>query len=106
MKYYSETLNQLFNSEKDLITAENKAKETEEAKKKAEIAKKEARATRAKEVDKALKEADAATMNAQKLLKEFIKDYGSYHTSYELSDIDNLTTNSFIDLLTSFLGDI
>lgn len=104
MKYYSETLNKLFETEKDLLAAEQKVKEADEAKRKAEAAKKEARAARAKEVDKALKDADAASAKAQKLLKEFVKDYGSYHTSYELSDVDNLTANSFVDLLTSFLG--
>lgn len=105
MKYYSEMLNKLFESEKDLVAAESKVKIAEEAKKKAEAAKKEARAARAKEVDKALKDADAATAKAQKLLKEFVKDYGSYHTSYELSDVESSAANSFIDLLTSFLGE-
>lgn len=105
MKYYSETLNKLFETEKDLLAEEKKVKEAEAAKIEAEKAKKEARATRAKEVEKALKDADAAQSKAQKLLTDFIKDYGYFHTTYSLSDTENHPSTSFVDLLTSFLGE-
>lgn len=104
MKYYSEALNKLFNTEKDLVMAETKAKEAEVAKKKAEEEKKKNRATRAKEVETALKAANAAQTEAIKKLKAFINDYGYYHTSYVNDDVAESTYDSFFDVLNSFLS--
>lgn len=86
MKFYSEKLNKLFDSEKECAEAEEaqvKAEAEAEAKKKALS---EKRAERAKEV----KDAYEATVEAWKVyedkLRSFIDDYGSYHTTVKPSD--------------------
>lgn len=107
MKYYSETLNELFDTEKDLIEAETRKRDEETKKLAAEKAQKEARAKRAKEVEEALKIANDAQVNAINLLKEFTKDYGYFHTSYSINDAEkkgNKINPSFFDILTDFLG--
>ena len=97
MKYYSEVLNKTFDTEKECLKAEQEAAA---AKKKAELeekAKKEARAARAAEVEQALKDARTADMKADELLRAFVKDYGSYHTT--LKDADAyIPFNSIFDL--------
>jgi hypothetical protein len=79
MKYYSETLNKMFDSEKELLQAED----AEEVKKAAEQAHakqlKETRKARAKAVDDAYK-------TYHDLLRDFVKDYGGYHTTYKADD--------------------
>lgn len=106
MKFYSESLNKLFNTEKELMEAEAKVKAAEAKKLEEEKAKKAARATRAKEVEKALKEANEAQAKAVKMLKDFINDYGYFHMSYSSDNAkeENATNvDSFFDALTSFL---
>lgn len=108
MKYYSETLNELFDTEKDLIEAETRKRDEETKKQAAEKAKKEVRAKRAKEVEEALKVANEAQGNALKLLKDFTKDYGYFHTSYSADEAEkgrNHINTSFFDILTNFLED-
>ena len=86
MKYFSEVLNKTFDTEKECLKAEQEAVA---AKKKIELeekAKKEARAARAAEVDQALKDARTADKKADELLRAFVKDYGSYHTTLKDSD--------------------
>lgn len=75
MKYYSETLNKVFDTEDELKTAE----EEHEKKYAVQLKKKEERAERAKEVEKAYKE-------YRKLLNAFIKDYGYYHQTIREDD--------------------
>ena len=111
MKYYSTELKKLFDTEAALLSAEAAAKKLELEKAEAEKIKKAKRAERAKEVDAALKAATEARNKALKLLNEFTKDYGYYHTSYTLEDINNDITNkndvntvsNFINLLNTFL---
>ena len=71
MKYYSETLKKLYDTEKDLVQAEGEAKKAELEKLRKEREAKEARATRAKEVEEAIKAADAARVKANQLLSDF-----------------------------------
>jgi hypothetical protein len=88
MKYYSEHTRQFYDSVEECEKAEN---ELVEAKKKAELeakAKSEAREKRAKEVEEAMKNAHEAYEKFDKLLKEFVKDYGSFHYSYTDKDHD------------------
>ena len=75
MKYYSEKTKKLYESEKELKEAEKGLLELEVKEKE----KREQRSARAKEVEEAYK-------NYQKLLKDFIKDYGSYHMSLKDGD--------------------
>ena len=86
MKYFSETLNQVFNTENECLEAENKhskALEAAEAKKKALA---DERATRAKEVEDAYRAAAAAKCEYDRLLREFLKDYGSFHATFKNID--------------------
>ena len=81
MKYYSEKLNKLFDSEKELIKEEkNKEIEKREEEHKQEVLKKE-RALKAKEVDEAIKNVKEAYNTAEELINEFVKTYGSFHTT-------------------------
>lgn len=70
MKFYSEKTKKIYDTEEELNKAELAVDK-----------KKVARETRAKEVEKAIKEAEAASEKAHKLLADFCKDYGAYHTS-------------------------
>lgn len=81
MKFYSEKTRKLYDTEKDLQVAEQAI--VDEQKKKDQL--KAERAERAKEVEEAIS-------NAQKLLDQFVKDYGSYHTTIRSQDswIDSL----------------
>ena len=97
MKYFSETLNELFDSEEALIEAE---KEAEDQKKKAELEakeRKEQRQARAKEVEDAYQIASDAKKKADELLNAFVKDYNSFHMSIK-SPIKGI----FDDLFTLF----
>jgi Skp family chaperone for outer membrane proteins len=79
IRYYSEVLNKYFDEEKDLLNAEkeykkvqeNIRKEQEEARAKMKILV-DTRKERAKEVEDAFK-------NANQLMEEFTRDYGSFH---------------------------
>lgn len=120
MKFYSELTKRLYNTEKELIEAETKVKNAEAEKIAAEKAKKEARAIRAKEVENAIKEAAKAQEKASTLLKNFVNDYGYFHTSYTTEDaeraekkqkeitskvqkVDTSAIEDFFDVLASFL---
>lgn len=88
MKYYSETLDKLFDDEEKLFEAEKQAeeekkqREIELAKKKelAEIKRKE-RAEDAKEVEEAFKAVKEAEDEYYKKLTDFINKHGYYHYS-------------------------
>ena len=83
MKYFSEHLNKLFDTEKELKEAEAaKIAADEEAKAKKEALSK-ARKERATAIDELLKKRKELDKEIQKALKEFTKDYGSYHASYQ-----------------------
>ena len=86
MKYFSETLNKVFDTEAECQEAEaaQAAKKAEAEARKAALV--EARANRAKEVEDAYKAAVAAKKNYDDLLKAFLKDYGSFHATFK--DVD------------------
>lgn len=108
MKYYSEKLNRLYDTEADLTKAEMAAAKAEAEKIAKEKAATEHRAERAKEVTEALKAATAAKEKANKLMTAFVKDYGSFHTSYTLKDINPtkpaVSLDDFVAQVFSFLG--
>ena len=81
MKYYSEDLKRLFDNEDELTKAEAEAKKVALAKETKEKQLREERATRAKEVEDALKAARDAEKKANKLMNNFVQDYGSFHTT-------------------------
>lgn len=91
MKFYSELTKKLYDTQEDLQKAE-----IEVTKSKAD------RAERAKEVEKALKEANEANKKANKLLQEFVKDYGSFKTTIKDENVEN-TNSMFWDVFDKFL---
>ena len=101
LKYYSDVTRKFYNTEKDLWADEAAVKKIEYEKIEKEKAAKEMRAKKAKEVEDALKEANTAQAKAIKLLKEFTKEYGYFHTSYSTDDVKPLS--NFIDILEDFL---
>ena len=98
MKFYSEITKQLYDTAEAADAAEKKVKEAQERKAVEEQKKREARASRAKEVEEAIKIANEAQAKAIKLLKEFTKDYGYFHTSYSVKDDDE---DDFMSLFSS-----
>ena len=82
MKYYSESLKKLFDSEKELQESELAAqKKAEEKEKKAkELAAN--RKARANEIEDMLKERAALEKKIREKLADFTKDYGAFHLSY------------------------
>lgn len=84
MRYYSDKLNKLFDTEEALSKAEQAL--VEEQKRKEQL--KTVRAERAKEVE-------AAIEHANELLEKFIEDYGSYHTSVKADDWFNKLVSLF-----------
>lgn len=89
MKYYSEKLHELFDTEEALFKAERADNENQAAREKALAEKKEkekklteVRKIRAQEVEEAYKVAEDAHKKADDLMRSFLKDYGSYHTTF------------------------
>ena len=89
MKFYSDKLNKMFDTEKACSEAEKEydlQKAEAETKKKALAAE---RASRAKEIDALRDEVVKAQKAYTEKLREFVKDYGSYHNTYTYKDNDN-----------------
>ena len=86
MKYYSETLNKVFENEKDCLNAEKeyKAKVEEEEKRKKELA--DSRKIRAKEVEDAYKAIIDAQKHYNELKNKFVEDFGSFHMTFSTTD--------------------
>ncbi len=86
MKFYSESLNKMFDSADACAEAEStheKALAEAEAKKKALA---DERANRAKEVEEAYKVAVDAKKAYNEKLQDFLKDYGSFHCTFKNVD--------------------
>lgn len=86
MKYYSETLNKVFENEKDCLDAEKEHKEKVEAeeKRKKELA--DSRKVRAKEVEDAYKAIIDAQKHYNELKNKFVEDFGSFHMTFSTTD--------------------
>ena len=93
MKYYSENLKKLFDTEKDLKEAETKYEVALKAKDDLKAEKKK----RAEEVENAYKKTleikkeyakklDEAEAEFIKLKNKFVEDYGSFHMTYSSSE--------------------
>lgn len=86
MKFYSEKLNAMFDTQEACAQAESehdKQVAEAEAKKKALA---DERATRAKAVEELYKQAVEAKQKYDKALQEFLKDYGSFHATFKSTD--------------------
>lgn len=88
MRYYSDTLKKLFETEEELKKAEVEFEEKHAL----ELKQKEERANRAKEVEEAYKK-------YLDLRSKFVKDYGSYHMTITENDLKDLSVNSLFDFL-------
>ena len=104
LKFYSDVTRQLYDTKDLAEKAEAEVKKAEAERINAEKLKKEARAKKAKEVEDALKVANEAQAKAIKLLKDFTREYGYFHTSYTIEDTEKKDASSFFDLLADFLG--
>ena len=89
-KVYSDILNKVFNTVKDLEAAEQEYARQQEEKERLQREKekqvaelKEKRAARAKEIEDALKERDALDKKINELVRAFTRDYGSFHWTYK-----------------------
>lgn len=93
MKFYSELTKKLYDTKEDLQKAE------------IEITKSKAdRAERAKEVTEAIKKANEAQKEANKLLSDFVHDYGSFKTTIKGDDVDAKEfENTFWDVFHKFI---
>ena len=109
MKYYSEQLKKLFDTEADLTKAEQELKVKQEEQTKLAEAKK----VRATEVEEAFKKTLDARKEAKEIIRkadeayeqlkaQFIKDYGYFHMSF--NDVDGKQVVTVNDLLEDFLG--
>ena len=87
MKYYSEKLNKVFDTETELIAEEERVEAAKVAKEKELVKYKEDRAAKAKEVEEAYAAANEARKNYEKVLREFNKEYGAFHMSVNINDI-------------------
>lgn len=83
MKFYSEKLDKVFDEVEQLNEAEEAFDKQEQEKKRLKQERKE----RAKEVQDALD-------NYHKLLKKFVDDFGCFHSTFTLDDL-NLLDNIF-----------
>lgn len=81
MRFYSDTLNKLFDSEKELREAEAAHIKAVNAKKAQEAQKNAERKADSEKVEKALEEYNKAAENYKNELNNFIKKYGQYHYS-------------------------
>lgn len=98
MKYYSEKTMKVYDDVEELNTAEKEYDEAHAA----EIAKRKERKARAEEIDEARKQVIEAQKHYDELIDKFVKDYGSYHTTYTSEDSGTLFTAS--DLIYKLLG--
>lgn len=108
MKYFSEKLNKVFDTERECMEAEFKVKvqeNTEKIKKERELAlakeKKEKEVAERKACAEKVEAARKAYLEAQKAyraeLDKFIKTYGSFHMSWSANDMKSIE-----DLLDTF----
>lgn len=86
MKYYSEILKNVYDSEKECKQAEAAFLKEKAEKDEKEKALQENRKARAKEIEEAYKAKLEADKHYLKLRKDFIKDYGSFHLTVSSKD--------------------
>ena len=91
MKYFSEITNSVYDTEQELIEAEELVEKEEEKKK---IAKAE-RAEREKEIEEAIRDAAEAQKKVNELIDAFVADYGSYHSTIKDTNFKPFTSPFF-----------
>ena len=106
MKFYSEILNKVFDTEKACLEAEAECKRAEEAKlheeeqkKLAEKKKQEERAADAKKVEALREEMVKAQANYRKAVQAFVEKHGSYQFSTKSEEQIPYLFSSVLDFL-------
>lgn len=95
MKFYSDELNALFNTQKELEEAEQAAKVKAYKEKQAKEKAAAERKARAAEVDEARKAMITAQTKYKEVLEAFCRDYGTYHTSLTGEDAKKVIPSLF-----------
>jgi hypothetical protein len=98
MKFYSEITNKVYDTTEELEVAEKEVLEEKKAKEE----KLAQRAERAKKVEEAYALAADYKKKADELLNEFVKDYGSFHTTIKTPVRTNTSLTELGDLFDSF----
>ena len=98
MKYFSEKLNKVFESEQECVDAENKFELAKQEKEEKEKRLTQERKERAHEIEEQYKKIMDDRKEYRKLVDDFIRDYGSFHCTFKsnepvFSDMD------FFDLM-------
>lgn len=97
MKYFSEITEKVYDTTEELETEEKEVLDEQKAQEE-KLAK---RAGRAKEVEEAYALAADVKEQADKLLNEFLKDYGSFHTTIKTPVRANTSLTELGDLFDS-----
>lgn len=87
MKYYSETLKKIYDTQEELISAESAYKKKLDEQKKKEAEKAERLTKLKEEREKRLQEINEARETYYKLLKSYWNDYGTNSIFHSLFDI-------------------
>ena len=99
MKYYSEKLKKLFDSEDELKKAEVASSNAASAQEKL----RKERAEAAKAIDEKYKELVKIETEYRNMLVDFCKKYNKYHKTYTDSDMPVTTGDKLIDLVSDWL---
>ena len=93
MKYFSEKLNKVFESEEECVEAENKFELAKQEKEEKEKRLTQERKERAHEIEEQYKKIMDDRKEYRKMVDDFIRDYGSFHCTFKnnepvFSDMD------------------
>ena len=86
MKYFSEKLNKVFESEKECVEAENKFELAKQEKEEKEKRLTQERKERAHEIEAQYKKIMDDRKEYRKMVDDFIRDYGSFHCTFKSNE--------------------
>lgn len=98
MKYFSEKLNKVFESEQECVEAENKFELAKQEKEEKEKQLTQERKERAHEIEEQYKKIMDDRKEYRRLVDDFIRDYGSFHCTFKSSE-PVFSDMDFFDLL-------
>lgn len=86
MKYFSEKLNKVFESEEECVEAENKFELAKQEKEEKEKRLTQERKERAHEIEEQYKKIMDDRKEYRKMVDDFIRDYGSFHCTFKSNE--------------------
>lgn len=86
MKYFSEKLNKVFESEQECVEAENKFELAKQEKEEKEKRLTQERKERAHEIEEQYKKIMDDRKEYRKMVDDFIRDYGSFHCTFKSNE--------------------